>query len=82
MPRKGVKLEIVNFRRILLLLLVLVLVQLAYLTNNSTDKINMKLGRGMKLCDLTNNTNSFLGKKNTHLQVIRYKGDMYVHVLN
>ena len=34
MPRKGVKLEIANFRIILLL----VLVQLVYLTNRSTDK--------------------------------------------
>ena len=37
MRRKGVKLEIVNFR-ILLLLLLLLLPQLAYLTNRSTDK--------------------------------------------
>ena len=36
MPRKGVKLEIANFR--ILLLPLLVLVQLAYLTNRSTDK--------------------------------------------
>ena len=34
MPRKGFKLEMVNFR---ILLLLLVLVQLAYLTNRSTD---------------------------------------------
>ena len=36
MPRKGVKLEIVNFR--ILLLLLLLLLQLAYLTNHGTDK--------------------------------------------
>ena len=35
MPRKGVKLEVTNFR---IFLLLLVLVQLAYLTNRSTDK--------------------------------------------
>ena len=35
MPRKGVKLEIVNFRILLLLLLLL---RLAYLTNHSTEK--------------------------------------------
>ena len=36
MPRKGVKLEIVNVR--ILLLLLLLLLQLAYLTNHGTDK--------------------------------------------
>ena len=35
MPRKGVKLEMANFR---ILLLLLVLVKLAYLTDRSTDK--------------------------------------------
>ena len=39
LPRKGVKLEIANFRNFLLfLLLLLVLVQLVYLTNRNTEK--------------------------------------------
>ena len=50
MPRKGVKLEIVNFR--IIILLFLLLLRLAYLTNHSTDK--HELGREMKLCDPTN----------------------------
>ena len=57
MPMIGVKIR----NRILLL----VLVQLAYLTNHSIE--NMKLGREMKLCDPMNNvmfkSMSFLGKQ-------------------
>ena len=71
MPRKGVKLEIANFRIILLLLLLfllllLLVVQLAYLTNRSTDK-HENLVDEMKLCDPTNNvmfkSMSFLEKQ-------------------
>ena len=44
---------------------------------------NVKLGKEMKLCDLTNNVmfkQFFLENNNKQRQAIHYKGDMYVHV--
>ena len=76
MPRKGVKLEIDNFR-----------ILLFWFNSHSSltaALTNMKLGREIKLCDPTNNVmfkicNNSENKNKQH-RAIHYKGGLYVHV--
>ena len=77
-PRKAAKLEVANFRILLLLLLV----QLAYLTNCSTDKHatwwNSVTRRTMSCLKVSK---QFILENNSkQSQAIHYKGDMYAHV--
>ena len=71
-PRRGVKLEIADFRILILLLLLLLL--LWFDSRSSLTAANMTLGREMKLCDPTNNVMfkicNFLENNNKQLRAI------------
>ena len=74
MSRKGVKLEIVNF-----------FFRFDSRISLTTALTNMKLGREMKLCDLTNigmfkYVNNLFLKQQQKPRAIHYIGGMYVHV--